>query len=58
MNWSDHIGSIEKGKFADIVAVYGNPLTDIKVLQHVSFVMKDGQVYKNEMAAAKPVSQP
>src|SRR5438876_337913 len=58
MNWSDRIGSIEKGKFADIVAVHGDPLTDIKVLQHVSFVMKDGQVYKNEMAAAKPVSQP
>ena len=45
---SDQIGSIEAGKLADIIAVNGNPLEDIKVLQDVSFVMKDGVVYKNE----------
>jgi len=50
MGWSDRIGSIEPGKFADIVAVAGDPLTDIKTLQHVGFVMKDGVVYKNEFA--------
>ncbi|MFC6997853.1 amidohydrolase family protein, partial [Rufibacter roseus] len=43
---SDQLGSVEKGKFADLVAVSGNPLQDIKVLQQVSFVMKDGVVYK------------
>jgi len=45
---SDQSGSIEAGKLADIIAVNGNPLEDIKVLQDVSFVMKDGVVYKNE----------
>ena len=48
MGWSDKIGSIEAGKWADIVAVKGDPLQDIKLLQHVSFVMKAGKVYKNE----------
>ncbi len=40
------IGSIEAGKFADIIAVEGNPLQNVKTLQAVSFVMKDGKVYK------------
>ena len=47
MGWQDKIGSIEKGKFADVVAVKGNPLDDISVLEHIGFVMKDGKVYKN-----------
>ena len=42
----DRLGSIEKGKLADIIAVPGDPLADITVLQRVSFVMKDGVVYK------------
>ncbi len=41
------IGEITPGAFADIVAVKGNPLDDISVLEHVSFVMKDGRVYKH-----------
>lgn len=45
---SDKIGSIEKGKLADLVAVEGDPLTDIKVMKEVRFVMKEGVVYKNE----------
>jgi len=45
---SDKIGSVEKGKLADIVAVDGDPATDIKVMGKVKFVMKDGVVYKNE----------
>jgi imidazolonepropionase-like amidohydrolase len=48
---SDIIGSIEKGKLADIVAVDGDPIKDVQVMGKVSFVMKDGIVYKNE---AKP----
>jgi imidazolonepropionase-like amidohydrolase len=43
---SDVIGSIKPGKFADVIAVSGDPLKDIGVLEHVEFVMKDGKVYK------------
>ncbi|MDP9014602.1 MAG: amidohydrolase family protein [Pseudomonadota bacterium] len=46
MNWTDKAGSLEAGKWADIIAVDGNPLSDIKVLQDVKFVMKSGVVYK------------
>ncbi|MEO7175549.1 MAG: amidohydrolase family protein [Saprospiraceae bacterium] len=46
---SAKIGTIEKGKFADIIAVRGNPLENISILEDVSFVMKGGVVYKNEM---------
>lgn len=43
---NNSIGSIEAGRFADIIAVKGNPLTDIGALEQVVFVMKDGKVYK------------
>jgi imidazolonepropionase-like amidohydrolase len=43
---SDEIGSIKPGKYADIIAVTGDPLTDIRVLENVQFVMKEGKVYK------------
>lgn len=45
---SADLGTIEKGKLADIVAVDGNPLEDIKTMLKVKFVMKEGKVYKNE----------
>ena len=45
---SDKIGSVEKGKLADLVAVEGDPLADIKVMKDVRFVMKEGVVYKND----------
>jgi imidazolonepropionase-like amidohydrolase len=50
---SDIIGSIEKGKLADIIAVDGDPLKDVQVMGKVSFVMKDGVVYKNEAKVEK-----
>ncbi len=43
---SSEIGSIKPGKFADIIAVTGDPLTDIRLLENVQFVMKDGRIYK------------
>jgi imidazolonepropionase-like amidohydrolase len=49
MGWQDRIGSLEGGKFADIVAVAGDPTNDITELERVKFVMKGGQVYKNEL---------
>jgi imidazolonepropionase-like amidohydrolase len=44
---SDLIGSIEAGKAADIIAVSGDPVADVKLMTKVNFVMKDGKVYKN-----------
>ncbi len=46
-------GTIEAGKYADIIAVSGDPLKDIAVMEHVTFVMKGGEVIKNETHAAK-----
>lgn len=45
---SDQLGSVEKGKLADIIAVDGDPTKDVRVMGKVKFVMKDGVVYKNE----------
>ena len=46
MNWTDKTGSLDAGKWADIIAVDGDPLKDVKLLQDVKFVMKAGVVYK------------
>ncbi|HKV05158.1 MAG TPA: amidohydrolase family protein [Candidatus Acidoferrales bacterium] len=46
-------GTIETGKFADIISVAGDPLKDITVMEHVTFVMKGGEVIKDELHAAK-----
>jgi imidazolonepropionase-like amidohydrolase len=49
MGWQDRVGSVEAGKFADLVAVAGDPIADITELERVKFVMKGGQVFKNEL---------
>jgi imidazolonepropionase-like amidohydrolase len=49
---AEKIGTLEHGKLADIVAVPGNPLQDIRQTEHVFFVMKEGVVFKNEPPAA------
>ena len=48
---SGNIGTIQKGRYADLVAVKGDPLADITLLQTISFVMKEGQVYKRDGVA-------
>ena len=52
MNWSDRIGSLEPGKYADLIAVTGNPIEDITTLERVPFVMKGGQVVKDEISSS------
>jgi imidazolonepropionase-like amidohydrolase len=47
---ANKIGTLENGKLADVVAVPGNPLDDIKLTQSVFFVMKEGTVYRNDRA--------
>ena len=49
LGWQDQIGSIDKAKYADLVAVSGDPLADITELQRVKFVMKGGKVIRNEL---------
>jgi imidazolonepropionase-like amidohydrolase len=48
MGWQDQLGSIDKGKYADLVAVSADPLADITELQRVKFVMKGGRVIRND----------
>jgi imidazolonepropionase-like amidohydrolase len=48
LGWSDKVGTLEVGKWADIIAVDGDPMQDIATLQNVKFVMKGGKVLKNE----------
>jgi imidazolonepropionase-like amidohydrolase len=53
-DWSDRVGSIEKGRFADLIAVSGNPLTDVTEMERVKFVMKGGVVMRNDLAPHGP----
>jgi imidazolonepropionase-like amidohydrolase len=48
LGWKDRIGSIESGKFADLIAVAGDPIADISELERVRFVMKDGRAIRND----------
>jgi imidazolonepropionase-like amidohydrolase len=51
LGWSDRVGTLEPGKFADIVAVDGDPVANVHLLENVSFVMKGGTVVKDATAA-------
>jgi imidazolonepropionase-like amidohydrolase len=58
IGWGDRVGSIEKGKYADLIAVAGNPAVDVTEMERVQFVMKGGQVFRNDLkASAGNVSQ-
>ena len=53
LGWSDRVGSIAPGRYADIIAVRGNPLQDVAALEHVAWVMKGGVVFKDALGIAK-----
>jgi imidazolonepropionase-like amidohydrolase len=55
-NWADRVGSVEKGKYADLIAVAGDPLKDITEVERVKFVMKGGRVVKNDLRPAASTS--
>ncbi len=48
LGWADHVGALEAGKFADLIAVAGNPLADVTILENISFVMKGGKVAQDD----------
>jgi len=52
LGWKDRIGSVEKGKYADLVAVARDPLADITEMQRVQFVMKGGKIIRDELSGA------
>ena len=53
LGWSDRVGTLELGKWADLVAVAGDPLADIRAVERVGFVMKGGVVYKDELSLSR-----
>lgn len=56
LGWSDRMGTVEAGKWADLVAVPGDPLKDIGLLERVGFVMKAGVVYRQELAGGQALN--
>ena len=48
IGWADRVGTLEKGKYADVIAVAGDPLADVTELQRVQFVVKGGRVVRND----------
>ena len=53
MGWSDRVGTLEAGRFADLIAVKGDPLKDVTELERVSFVMKGGAIVKDELSVRR-----
>jgi imidazolonepropionase-like amidohydrolase len=56
MGWQDRVGAVDRGLYADLIAVDGDPLADITELQHVKFVMKGGKIVRNDFAVQPTAS--
>ena len=56
LDQSADLGTLEAGKFADIVAVTGNPVANIGLMEKIDFVMKNGKVYKHQVATGNTAS--
>jgi imidazolonepropionase-like amidohydrolase len=50
IGWADKVGALEPGHYADVIAVSGDPLADVHILQSVKFVMKGGTIARNDFA--------
>ena len=57
LGWEDRVGTLQAGRFADLIAVDGDPLADITELERVRFVMKGGVVHKGAVPASRPASR-
>jgi imidazolonepropionase-like amidohydrolase len=55
LNWQDNVGALEPGKYADLIAVEGDPLTDVTVLKQVKFVMKGGTIIRDLLTHSKSI---
>lgn len=54
LGWQDRVGSLKPGHYADLIAVSGDPLADVTELQRVRFVMKGGQLIRNDLTPLAP----
>jgi imidazolonepropionase-like amidohydrolase len=57
LGWSDRVGAIEPGRFADIIAVEGDPLADVTMLERIGFVMKGGEIVRDSLSRPAPTSK-
>jgi imidazolonepropionase-like amidohydrolase len=55
LGWSDRVGAVQAGRYADLIAVAGDPLEDVGELEKVRFVMKGGEIYKDELADTRTI---
>jgi imidazolonepropionase-like amidohydrolase len=58
MGWQDDVGSLTPGHYADLIAMRGDPLADIAVIEHVAFVMKGGAIVRDDLHVANPALPP